>query len=549
MNRNDEYEQEPLNNPEKEESAAAPTPEEEAAKAIEEARLTEAERLEAERRQQEAEWEANFRRAEEERRREQEEQAEAIRREYEAKEEAEKAAKAEKKARKKKGLRLTAAVLAVALLVGAAGYAAGEISKTIKGLKDQVSSLEDANNRDRLVDGTVPEASAGEFPGQNGKDRESRPERPDRETTEAAAVEQTSDSRETVSADPVIGTAASVESRITGLTDVSDIVEQVLPSVVSIVITQTVSYPSYWGGNREYEQTGAGSGIIIGDDGNELWIVTNHHVIEDADTIEITFCDEKSVSAYLKGSDKDNDLAVVGVKLADMEKSTRDSIKVITIGESDSLKLGQGVIAIGNALGWGQSVTTGVVSALNREVEFEDGTKMYLLQTSAAINPGNSGGALLNSKGELVGINNSKYSDTDVEGIGFAIPISSVKEIMNKLSLMQPRTPVAEADYPYLGVTFKNLSSGYMDAYGIPNGAYIYEVAEGTPAAKAGLLAYDIIIGINDVKISSYDDLVNELQYYKGGTEVELTVMRLNRGQYSEVKVTVTLGLRSEYQR
>ncbi len=549
MNRNDENEQEPLNIPGKEEPAAAPTPEEEAAKAIEEARMTEVERLEAERRQQEAEWEANFRRAEEERRREQEEQAEAIRREYEAKEAAEKAAKAEKKARKKKGLRLTAVVLAVALLVGAAGYGAGEISKTIKGLKDQVSSLEDANNRDRLVDGTVPEASADEFPGRNGKDRESRPERPDRETTEAAAVEQTSDSRETVSADPVIGTAASVESRITGLTDVSDIVEKVLPSVVSIVITQTVSYPSYWGGNREYEEKGAGSGIIIGDDGNELWIVTNHHVIEDSDTIEITFCDEKSVSAYLKGSDKDNDLAVVGVKLADLEKSTRDSIRVITVGESDSLKLGQGVIAIGNALGWGQSVTTGVVSALNREVEFEDGTKMYLLQTSAAINPGNSGGALLNSKGELIGINNSKYSDTDVEGIGFAIPISSVKEIMNKLSLMQPRTPVAEADYPYLGVTFKNLSSGYMDAYGIPNGAYIYEVAEGTPAAKAGLLAYDIITGINDVKISSYDDLVNELQYYKGGTEVELTVMRLNRGQYSEVKVTVTLGLRSEYQR
>ena len=549
MNRNNENEQEPINIPENEEPAAAPTPEEEAAKAIEEARMTEAERLEAERRQQEAEWEANFRRAEEERRREQEEQAEAIRREYEAKEAAEKAAKAEKKARKKKGLRLTAAVLAVALLVGAAGYAAGDISKTIKSLKDQVSSLEDANNRDRLADNTVPETPAGEFPGQNGKDRESRPGRPDRETEQPASVEQTADGMETVSADPVIGTAASVESRITGLTDVSDIVEKVLPSVVSIVITQTVSYPSYWGGSREYEQRGAGSGIIIGDDGNELWIVTNHHVIEDADTIEITFCDEKSVAAYLKGSDKDNDLAVVGVKLADLEKSTRESIKVITIGESDSLKLGQGVIAIGNALGWGQSVTTGVVSALNREVEFEDGTKMYLLQTSAAINPGNSGGALLNSKGELVGINNSKYSDTDVEGIGFAIPISSVKEIMNKLSLMQPRTPVAEADYPYLGVTFKNLSSGYMDAYGIPNGAYIYEVAEGTPAAKAGLLAYDIITGINDVKVSSYDDLVNELQYYKGGTEVELTVMRLNRGQYSEVKVTVTLGLRSEYQR
>ena len=549
MNRNDENEQEPLNIPENEEPAAAPTPEEEAAKAIEEAKAAETERLEAERRQQEAEWEANFRRAEEERRREQEEKAEAIRREYEAKEEAEKAAKAERKARKKKGLRLTAAVLAVALLVGAAGYGAGEISKTIKGLKDQVASLEDANNRDRLIDGTVPEAPDGEFPGQNGKDNETRPGRPGRETEEPTTAEQTVEVKESVSADPVIGTAAAVESRVNGLTDVSDIVEKVLPSVVSIVVKVVEKYDSYWGGTREYEAEGAGSGIIIGDDGSELWIVTNYHVIEDSTEIKITFCDEKTVSAYLKGTDKDNDLAVVGVKLADLEKSTRESIKVITIGESNSLKLGQGVIAIGNALGWGQSVTTGVVSALNREVQFEDGTKMYLLQTSAAINPGNSGGALLNSKGELIGINNAKYSDTDVEGIGFAIPISSVKEIMSKLSLMQPRTAVDEKDYPYLGVTFKNLSSGYMDAYGIPKGAYIYEVGKDTPAEKGGLLPYDIITGFNDAKISSYDDLVNEMQYYKGGTEVELTVMRLNRGEYSEVKVTVTLGLRSEYQR
>ena len=323
--------------------------------------------------------------------------------------------------------------------------------------------------------------------------------------------------------------------------------EKVLPSVVSIVIKKTVSYPGYWGG-RDYEEQGAGSGIIIGDDGNELWIVTNHHVIEDADTIEIKFCDEKSVQAYVKGTSKENDLAVVGVKLADLEKSTINSIKVITIGDSDDLKLGQGVIAIGNALGWGQSVTTGVVSAFNREVEFEDGTKMYLMQTSAAINPGNSGGALLNSKGELIGINNAKYSDTDVEGIGFAIPISSVKEIMEDLSLMQPRTPVAESEYPYLGVTFKNLSSGYMDAYGIPKGAYIYEVGEGTPAAKAGLLPYDIITGFDGVTITSYDDFLNELQYHAGGTEAELTVMRLNRGEYSEVKVTVTLGFRSEMQ-
>ena len=542
INRTDE--QEPVTPSVPEEPVNGPTPEEEAAKAIEEARQTEAERLEAERRQKEAEWEANFRRAEEERRREQEERAEAIRREIEAREAAEKAAKAEKKVRKKKGLRLTAAVLAVALLVGAAGYAAGGIAKTIQDLRTEVSSLKES--RDRLIDGTVPEQPSAEDPGRSGNDNHSRPGSRN-ETADASTVPVT-ESSETYSAEPVIGTAEAVKGKITGLTDVSDIVEQVLPSVVSIVITQTVSYPSYWGGDRKYEEKGAGSGIIIGDDGNELWIVTNHHVIGDADTIEITFCDEKSASAYVKGIDKNNDLAVVGVKMADLEKSTLESIKVIKIGDSDDLKLGQGVIAIGNALGWGQSVTTGVVSAFNREVEFEDGTKMYLMQTSAAINPGNSGGALLNADGELIGINNAKYSDTDVEGIGFAIPISSVKEIMSKLSLMEARVPVSDDEYPYMGVTFKNLSSAYMDAYGIPKGAYVYEIGEGSPADKAGLLPYDIITAFDGTKVSSYDELVNELQYYKGGTEVELSVMRLNRGEYTAVTLKLTLGFRKDVQ-
>ena len=534
INRNDENEQIPAN---------TPTPEEEAAKAIEEAKAAEAAREAEERRKREAEWEASFRRAEEERRREEAERAESIRRANEAREEAEKAARAERKARKKKGLRLTALVLAIALLVGAAGYAAGQITKTIRDLRAEVESMQN----DRAVNGSQEDPSAErpgrEQPGrQNGKNGESSAE------TDPAGETVPEKNSEPRSTDPVIGTAEVGEGAKSGLTDVSDIVENTLPSVVSIVIRQTVSYNSYWGGSREYEETGAGSGIIIGDDGEELWIVTNHHVIEDADSIEITFCDGEKVSAYLKGDDKDNDLAVVGVKLADMKKDTVGSIKVITIGESESLKLGQGVIAIGNALGWGQSVTTGVVSALNREVEFEDGTKMYLLQTSAAINPGNSGGALLNGKGELIGINNAKYSDTDVEGIGFAIPISSVREIMEELSLMEPRTPVSEEDYPYMGVTFKNLSAGYMDAYGIPKGAYVYEVGAGSPAEKAGLLAYDIITGFDGVKISSYDDLVEEMQFHKGGTEVTLTVMRLNRGEYSEVTVKLTLGFRSEAQ-
>ena len=560
INKKDENEQETLNTSDNtQEAAGRPSPEEEAARAIEQARASEEERLAEEKRQQEKEWEEAFHRAEEERLREQQATAEAIRRQRETEEAEKKASQEEKKRRKKNGLRLTALVLAIALFVGAAGYAAGEISRTIQGLKNQVASLEDAQNADRSVKGTDP----GTLPDGNTLPDGQHPSRPDGNTpggrhpeaTSAAETELPSEAENGEKADlPHDGTAvvesAAVSDRNSAyLTDVSDIVEKALPSVVSIVITETVRQNSYWSGGREYEATGAGSGIIIGDDGSELWIVTNHHVIEDADTIEITFCDGEAVSAYVKGMDKDNDLAVLGVKLDDLKKSTLESIRVIAIGESDDLKLGEGVIAIGNALGWGQSVTTGVVSAFNREVEFEDGTRMYLMQTSAAINPGNSGGALLNSRGELIGINNAKYSDTDVEGIGFAIPISSVRDIMEELSLMQPRLPVSEEDYPYLGVTFKNLSAMYMEAYGIPYGAYIYEVGAGTPAEKAGLLAYDIITGLNGVKISDYDDLVEELQYYKGGTEVTLTVMRLDRGQYTEKTVVLTLGFRSDAQK
>ena len=507
----------------------------EAEKAIEEAKAVSAEReAEEKARRTEAREEA-YRLAQEAQWNEQYERAEAVRRENKAREEAEKQARAEKKNRKKKSLRITAAVLAIVLLVSAAGYAAGSMANTISGLKAQVSSLEDAQN------GTASP--------------ETKPERQHSASNETASAESSDagqkaeDETHPISGTPIVETVKSPEAAAANLTDVSDIVEQVLPSVVSIGITATVTYDSYWGGSREYESEGAGSGIIIGDNGAELWIVTNYHVIEDANTITISFIDDEHVSAYVKGTDKDNDLAVVGVKIEDVKSSTLEAIKVITIGNSDELRLGQGVVAIGNALGWGQSVTTGVVSALNREVEFDDGTKMYLLQTSAAINPGNSGGALLNAKGELVGINNAKYSDTDVEGVGFAIPISSVKEIMEDLSLMEARQPVSDEDYPYIGVTFKNLTSAYMEAYGIPAGAYVYEVGSGTPAEEAGILAYDIITALNGVKISNYDDLVEELQYYGGGTEIELTVMRLERGRYSETTIELTLGFRKDYQR
>ncbi len=344
-----------------------------------------------------------------------------------------------------------------------------------------------------------------------------------------------------------LGTVSVAREASGSLTDVSDIVSEVIPSVVSIEVVATVKVNSGFYGQREYETQGAGSGVIIGGNENELWIATNYHVIDGAKEITIIFVDGENGTAYVKGSSQENDLAVLGVDLSSLKDSTKASIKAAVIGSSDDLKLGEGVIAIGNALGFGQSVTTGVVSGFEREVTFEDGTTMKLLQISAAINPGNSGGALLNAKGELIGINNAKYSDEEVEGVGFAIPISGIVDIMGEMSLMEPRVPVAEADYPYLGITFDNRTSLYSQYYGIPSGAYVYEVGKNTPAEKAGILPYDVITALNGTKISSYDELVSELKYYAGGTEVTITLMRLENGSYREKEITLTLGYKKDY--
>ncbi len=337
--------------------------------------------------------------------------------------------------------------------------------------------------------------------------------------------------------------ASEFKTGTTSLTDVSDIVAEAIRSVVSIEVTGTKKTSSFYG-TREYQTQGAGSGVIIGQNETELWIATNHHVIEDANEITVVFCDEKKISAYLKGTNQEHDLAVLGIQLDALSQETLDEIRLATIGDSDILRLGEGVIAIGNALGWGQSVTTGVVSALERNVTFSDETTMNLLQISAAINPGNSGGALLNAKGELIGINNAKYSDEEVEGVGFAIPISSILDVMQELSLKEARVPVSEDEYPYMGITFRDLSSAYHSMYGIPLGAYVDSVGKGTPAEEAGILPYDVITALDGEKIESYADLVGELQYHKGGTEVEVTVMRLEKGSYNEIKLTITLGFK-----
>lgn len=339
----------------------------------------------------------------------------------------------------------------------------------------------------------------------------------------------------------------------TVITDVSGVVKNVMPSVVAITSTQLVQsgysgslYDYYFGNgnsnNNQYEeQTGAGSGIIIGQNDTELLVVTNNHVVEGADSLQIQFIDGETVDAAIKGTDSEKDLAVVAVKLSDIKKSTLEQIKVATLGDSDKLEVGEGTIAIGNALGYGQSVTTGVVSALNREVQYENRT-MKLIQTNAAINPGNSGGALLNSKGEVIGINAAKYSSSSVEGMGFAIPVSSVKDVIENLMNKETLTKVDSDKKGYLNIYGRDVTSTLSETYSVPTGVYVIEVIEGGAADKAGIEKSNVITKINGESVSSMEDLQRKLEYYEKGTEVTLTIQYAKGNEYKEKEVKVTLG-------
>ena len=339
----------------------------------------------------------------------------------------------------------------------------------------------------------------------------------------------------------------------TVITDVSGVVKNVMPSVVAITSTQLVQsgysgslYDYYFGNgnsnNNQYEeQTGAGSGIIIGQNDTELLVVTNNHVVEGADSLQVQFIDGETVDAAIKGTDSEKDLAVVAVKLSDIKKSTLEQIKVATLGNSDELEVGEGTIAIGNALGYGQSVTTGVVSALNREVQYENRT-MKLIQTNAAINPGNSGGALLNSKGEVIGINAAKYSSSSVEGMGFAIPVSSVKDVIENLMNKETLTKVDSDKKGYLNIYGRDVTSTLSETYSVPTGVYVIEVVEGGAADKAGIEKSNVITKINGESVSSMEDLQRKLEYYEKGTEVTLTIQYAKGNEYKEKEVKVTLG-------
>lgn len=330
-------------------------------------------------------------------------------------------------------------------------------------------------------------------------------------------------------------------------TDVSQVVEEAMPAVVAVASTAVYQMPDFgfgWffgGGSQSYEVPSSGSGIIIGENDTELLIVTNNHVVQDTVSLKITFVDDAAVDAVIKGTDTDTDLAVISVPLDQIPQETKEKIAVARLGDSDGLKVGQGVIAIGNALGYGQSVTVGYVSALNREIKTSDGNTRVLLQTDAAINPGNSGGALLNMKGEVIGINAAKYSSTEVEGIGYAIPVSGVQDILDELMNRKTRSEVAEEKRGYLGIQGTTVDEDAAAAFGMPKGVYVYKILKDGAAADSQLREKDIITKLDGMTVKSMQELQKLLKGYEAGETIELLVQRQEDGQYKEIQIPVTL--------
>ena len=330
-------------------------------------------------------------------------------------------------------------------------------------------------------------------------------------------------------------------------TDVSQVVEEAMPAVVAVASTAVYQTPDFgfgWffgGGSQSYEVPSSGSGIIIGENDTELLIVTNNHVVQDTVSLKITFVDDAAVDAAVKGTDTDTDLAVISVPLDQIPQETKEKIAVARLGDSDGLKVGQGVIAIGNALGYGQSVTVGYVSALNREIKTSDGNARVLLQTDAAINPGNSGGALLNMKGEVIGINAAKYSSTEVEGIGYAIPVSGVQDILDELMNRKTRSEVAEEKRGYLGIQGTTVDEDAAAAFGMPKGVYVYKILKDGAAADSQLREKDIITKLDGMTVKSMQELQKFLKGYEAGETIELLVQLQEDGQYKEIQIPVTL--------
>lgn len=368
--------------------------------------------------------------------------------------------------------------------------------------------------------------------------------------TKVLKLGTTQKSTSTTSTSAVTSNASLTKTSSVVTSDVSSVVENVMPSIVSITNMSVQEVQNYFGGTSKQESESAGTGIIISQNDSELLVVTNNHVVAGSDTLTVTFADGNSVEANIKGTDSEYDVAVVAVPLDSISEDTKKAISVATLGDSTELKVGEPAIAIGNALGYGQSVTTGVISALNRSVSETDQTtgettesSVKLIQTDAAINPGNSGGALVNASGEVIGINSSKLVGDSVEGVGYAIPISDVSDLIENLMNQETKTKVAEADQGAIGIKGMSVSTEYSQQLNMPEGVYASEVTKGGGAEKAGMTRGCIITGINGTTVSSMDDLQEQLQYYAKGDEVELTIqVPQSNGEYQEQSVTVILG-------
>ena len=409
-----------------------------------------------------------------------------------------------------------------------------------------VYSIRSANQLDSASVGVLEVAPDAGDDAKNQEDDGDHAATDSPERSEAGRSGDSSLTEDTTTGDGQVAAASEIaqqQSASAVVTDVTQVVEAVMPACVSITNNFTQTVQDFWGQTYSQDETASGSGIIIGENEQELLIVTNNHVVDSTEQLYVQFIDGETVEAQVKGTDASADLAVVAVKLDTIANSTKQEICIARMGDSDSLKIGEPAIAIGNALGYGQSVTTGVISALNRKIESsnsEEGTS--LIQTDAAINPGNSGGALLNMRGEVIGINSNKIGGSSIEGMGYAIPISTARPIIEDLMERQTRTKYSEEERGYLGISCINVTSDLSENFSMPQGIFVAQVYSGTGAETAGLVRGNIVVAFDGVTVQNQEELTKQMQYYKAGESVEITIMVNSANGYQQKNVTVTLS-------
>lgn len=409
-----------------------------------------------------------------------------------------------------------------------------------------VYSIRSANQLDSASVGVLEVAPDAGDDAKNQEDDGNHAATDSPERSEAGLSGDSSLTEDTTTGEGQVAAASEIaqqQSASAVVTDVTQVVEAVMPACVSITNNFTQTVQDFWGQTYSQDETASGSGIIIGENEQELLIVTNNHVVDSTEQLYVQFIDGETVEAQVKGTDASADLAVIAVKLDTISDSTKQEICIAKMGDSDSLKIGEPAIAIGNALGYGQSVTTGVISALNRKIESsnsEEGTS--LIQTDAAINPGNSGGALLNMRGEVIGINSNKIGGSSIEGMGYAIPISTARPIIEDLMERQTRTKYSEEERGYLGISCINVTSDLSENFSMPQGIFVAQVYSGTGAEAAGLVRGNIVVAFDGVTVQNQEELTKQMQYYKAGESVDITIMVNSANGYQQKNVTVTLS-------